>query len=172
MKNLLFSLFMLSLAFGPATAFAQKSKDRKVLFDSSNNYEVATVKVGSEGTKFIKVWGFGKKIDLAIVQAKKNAVCACLFRGLPGMESANPTPPLCTDPNAAATHEDYFNNFFETGGEYLKYINLTSDGMPAAQDRREVKGGYKVAIYVQVMHDNLRNRLQADGIIQKLSAGF
>ena len=82
MKKLLFAVVMMLLALAPATSFAQKSKDRKALFNSWNNYEVTTVKVGTDGTKFIKVWGFGKKVDLAIVQAKKNAVHACLFRGL------------------------------------------------------------------------------------------
>ena len=172
MKKLLSAVVMMLLALAPATSFAQKSKDRKALFNSWNNYEVTTVKVGTDGTKFIKVWGFGKKVDLAIVQAKKNAVHACLFRGLPGVETANATPPLCPDPGTLTANEAYFTNFFETAGEYLKYVNMTTDGVPSGQDRRQVKGGYKVAIYAQVMYDNLRDKLEADGIIRKLSTGF
>lgn len=172
MKKLLFAVVMMLLALAPATSFAQKGKDRKALFSSWNNYEVTTVKVGTDGTKFIKVWGFGKKVDLAIMQAKKNAVHACLFRGLPGVEGAMATPALCPDPGILTANEAYFTNFFETAGEYLKYINMTTDGVPSGQDRRQVKGGYKVAIYAQVMYDNLRDKLEADGIIKKLSTGF
>lgn len=131
-----------------------------------------TIRVGSDGTKFIKVWGFGKKVDIAVMEAKKNAVAACIFRGLPACSTAMATPALCTDPNAGTTHQDYFNNFFTTGGTYLNFVNLTTDGIPSGQDRRQVKGGYKVAIYVQVMHDNLRRQLEADGIIKGLSSGF
>ena len=36
----------------------------------------------------------------------------------------------------------------------------------------KVKGGFKVALYVQVMYDNLKTKLQNDGIARKLSAGF
>ncbi len=172
MKKILFAVIMMLLAFGPATSFAQKKKERNALFSSWNNYEVTTVAVAVDGTKFIKVWGFGKKIDQAIAQAKKNAVHACIFRGLPGNERAGATPAICTDPNAASTHSAYFNAFFQTGGEYLKYINVTTDGVPTGQDRLEVKGGFKVAIYVQVMFDNLRDKLEADGIVRKLNSGF
>jgi hypothetical protein len=49
---------------------------------------------------------------------------------------------------------------------------MTTDGIPSGQDRRKVKGGYKVAIYVQVMFDNLKHKLEADGIAKKLNSGF
>ena len=140
--------------------------------ESFENYEVTTVKVAVDGTKFVKVWGYGKKVDDAIVQAKKNAVHASLFRGLPGMESAMATPPIFKDPNAFDNNKDYFVDFFLTGGEYIKYINVTTDGVPSGQDRRQVRGGYKVALYVQVMFDNLRDKMEADGLVNKLSTGF
>ena len=106
------------------------------------------------------------------MQAKKNAVHACLFRGLPGNEVAMATPAICPDPATLTAHEAYFTDFFETAGEYLKYINMTTDGVPSGQDRMKIKGGYKVAIYVQVMYDNLRDKMEADGIVRKLSTGF
>lgn len=159
------------LAFG-TDASAQKRKERKILFGSSYNYEVTTVAVGQDGTKFVKVWGYGKKVDQAVVQAKKNAVAAAIFRGYPGSASANATPPLCKDPNAEENNLEYFEKFFETGGKYLQFVNLTTDGVPAGQDRLKIKGGYKVAIYAQVMYDNLRRQLEADGIIKKLGSGF
>jgi hypothetical protein len=171
MKRII-SLIVIMLLVLPSVMFAQRRKEVKALMSSWNNYEVTTVKVANDGTKFVKVWGYGKKVDAAIIQAKKNAVHACLFRGLPGMESAMPTPPICKDPNADTINEQYFQNFFVTGGEYLKYINVTSDGMPSGQDKREVKGGYKVAIYVQVMYDNLKHKMEEDNIVRKLSSGF
>jgi len=172
MNRYLILLIMGLLVFMPATSFAQRNRDRKALFESWDNYEVSTEKVGTDGTKFIKVWGYGKKVDLAIVQAKKNAVHACIFRGLPGNETSMATPALCPDPDTLTENEEYFINFFETAGDYLRYINMTTDGVPSGQDRRKVKGGYKVAIYVQVMYDNLRDRLESDGIIRTLNYGF
>lgn len=49
---------------------------------------------------------------------------------------------------------------------------MTTDGVPSGQDKRKVKGGYKVAIYVQVMYDNLKKKMEDDGIVRKLSTGF
>jgi uncharacterized Fe-S cluster-containing radical SAM superfamily enzyme len=172
MKRYFLHIAMAILMAIPVCVSGQSKKEIKNLMESFNNYEVTTVKVAVDGTKFVKVWGYGKKVDDAIVQAKKNAVHASLFRGLPGMESAMATPPIFKDPNAFDSNKDYFINFFFTGGEYIKYINVTTDGVPSGQDRRQVKGGYKVALYVQVMYDNLRDRMEADGLVKKLNSGF
>lgn len=165
-------LIVCSLALMSGNTNAQSAKERKALFDSMTNYEVTTMGVGVDGTKIIKVWAYAPTVDKAIVQAKKNAVHACIFRGLPSCETAMATPALCPNPNALVTNEAYFASFFKTAGPYLKFVNMTTDGVPSGQDRRKVKGGYKVALYVQVMYDNLRDQLEADGIIRKLSTGF
>lgn len=162
---------MLLLAIMSATTFAQNA-DRRKSFKSWDNYEITTEKVGVEGTKFVKVWGFGKTEDKAIMAAKRNAIHACLFRGLPGSTNANATPAICSNPNTYDEHSEYFDSFFAAGGDYLRYVNMTTDGVPSGQDKRKVKGGYKCAIYVQVMFDNLKRQMEADGIVRKLSTGF
>ena len=172
MKKLLFAVVMVLLAVAPATSFAQKKKDRKALFSSWNNYEVATQKVGTDGTKFIKVWAFGKDVDQAVVQAKKNAVHACLFRGLPGNEVAMATPAICPDPATLTAHEAYFTDFFETAGEYLKYIRTGTHGGPGGHERINFERGELVGLSEQGGYDNLRDKMEADGIVRKLSSGF
>lgn len=170
-------VFMLAIMFMMPMVKAQNAIQRMKLFNSWDNYEVSTIRVGTEGTKLIKVWGYGKKVDKAIMQAKKNAIHACMFRGLPANTStgAGKTPPLIpagTKDKVLEENLDYFYDFFETAGGYLQFVNLNSDGMPAGQDRRKVKGGYKVAITVQVMYDNLKRKLEADGIIRTMNSGF
>ena len=88
------------------------------------------------------------------------------------MESAMATPPIFKSQRAFDDNLDYFMDFFVTGGDYIQYVNVTTDGVPSGQDRREVKGGYKVALYVQVMYDNLKKRMEEDGLVRKLSDGF
>ncbi len=165
-------VFMLAILFMMPMAKAQNAIQRMKLFRDWDNYEVSSVSVGQDGTKVIKVWGYGRKVDKAIMQAKKNAIHACLFRGVPG----NPkTPPIVapgTKDKVLEDNIDYFYDFFETAGGYLQFVNLTTDGMPSGQDRRKVKGGYKVAITVQVMYDNLRKKLEADGIVKSLNSFF
>ena len=74
--------------------------------------------------------------------------------------------------NKEALSKISFDNFFETAGPYIDFVNVTTDGVPSGEDRLKVKKGYKVALYVQVMHDNLKRKLQADRIIKSLSSGF
>lgn len=171
MKKALFIAITLLLTASAVSVNAQ-NKDRRKSFNSWDNYEITTEKVGVDGTKFVKVWGYGRTVDKAVMAAKENAVHACIFRGLPGNATAMATPPICPNPDTLVSHEDYFQNFFAAGGPYLAYVNMTTDGVPSGTDRRKVKGGYKVGLYVQVMYDNLKHKLEADGIARKLSSGF
>ncbi len=170
MRKIIYTLLGI-LLLCPVGMDAQTRKERKALFGSSFNYEVSVTGVGQDGTKAMKVWGYGSNVDNAIVQAKKNAVAACIFRGIPGGNGAAPTPALCPDSQCEEKNSAYFDHFFETAGTYLKFINLTTDGVPSGQDRLKIKGGYKVAIYVQVMYENLRKELEDAGIIAKLGSG-
>ena len=165
MKRLFTAVIAILVAI---TANAQGAK----LLKSWDNYEVSTVQVGSDGTKLVKVWGYGRNVKKAMLQAKKNAVHACIFRGLPGSESAMQTPALCKDSADFEKNREYFSAFFSDNGDFIKYINMTTDTTPSGTDMRQVRSGYKVALYIQVMYDNLRKRLEDDGIIRGLSSGF
>lgn len=171
MKQILTMVFAAVLLLSGFSADAQ-NKARRKSFSSWENYEIAIEKVGTPGTKFVKVWGFGKNVDAAVMAAKMNAVHACIFRGIPASTTAMATPPICSHPDALTSNQDYFEDFFSEGGPYLAYINMTTDGVPSGTDNRKVKGGYKVAIYVQVLYDNLKKKLENDGIVRGLSDGF
>lgn len=172
MRKSLIALCIMILAL--AVPACGPAKDAKYMAKWAT-YEATTNAVGQNGTKFLKVWGYGKNVDKAIEQAKKNAVHACLFRGIPGARTAKPTPAIFAQQGGAQVAEDnfdYFYDFFEVGKGYLAFVNLTTDGVPSGQDRREVKGGYKVGIDVQVMYDNLRAKMENDGLLKKSSTMF
>lgn len=173
MKKSVYKLFLFAIICAVALPLgAQTRKERKILYNSQYNYEIEPVGVGQDGTKVFKVWGYGKKVEEAVMNAKEAAVAACIFKGLPGGQGSAPTPAICSEPNAELKHEQYFENFFAVGGKYLQFIALTNDGDPAGEDRLKIKKGYKVAIYVQVMYDALRKQLEADGIARRLDSGF
>lgn len=173
LRNILFILAALVVIIPTADAQAKyKKKERKAHYNSQYNYEVEVQGVGQDGTKVIKVWGYGKKVEDAIIEAKMNAVAAAIFKGIPGGHGAAATPAIVSDPNANEKHADYFDNFFSPGGKYLQFIALTTDGMPSGQDRLKIKDGFKVAIYVQVMYDALRKQLEVDGVARRLDQGF
>lgn len=168
MKRFLFTIIMLSsiipCVFG--------KKEAKVHWGSSLNYEVETLTTATRGTKLIKVWGFGSTVEEAIVQAKKSAVSAAIFKGYLAGGSANATPPLLTDTHGEQIHATYFNDFFASEGKYLMFVSRTSDQVPSGLDRLKVKKGYKIGIIVQIQFENLRNQLIKDGIIRGLNSGF
>lgn len=172
MKNLFKLSLFAALALLITSVSAQSRKERKILYNSQYNYEIEPVGVGQDGTKVFKVWGYGKEVGDAVMNAKEAAVAACIFKGLPGGAGSAPTPAICTEPNIEVTKADYFEKFFAVGGKYLQYISLSNDGDPAGEDRLKIKKGYKVAIYVQVMYDALRKQLEADGIARRLDSGF
>ena len=170
MKRIISILLLLTvfISFSPISS-AKKKVDKQQFMKEWSNYEATTNSVGQNGTKNLKVWGYGKKVDNAIEQAKKNAVHACLFRGVPGASNAIATPAIFKNQGngqVAIENFDYFYDFFEGNEEYLQFVNITTDGYPSGQDRREVKGGYKVAINVQVMYDNLKEKMKADGLLK------
>lgn len=166
-KYLLLSFILFSFSLS-----GQSKKDLKMMKDNWDRYEVESVKVGSDGTKLIKVWGYAKNVNEAVNQAKRNAIHASLFKGLPGENSLLSTPPICSDPNSFSNHYDYFMAFLREGGEYNNYLRVMTDTVPSGKDRRQIKGGYKVALYVQVLYDNLKDKLEEDGIVRKLNTGF
>lgn len=166
MKKLILLLLAVVIASVPMSA-----KKHRTMNDW-DGYQISAVKVGADGTKLVKVWGYGKNIKKAILQAKKNAVHACLFQGVPGTETVAGIPALCRQQDVVTENESYFEFFFADDGEYLKYLNVTTDTIPSGADMRKVRGGYKVALYVQVLYDNLREKLEDDGIIKGLSHGF
>ncbi len=163
-----FFLVVMAMILAITTSNAQGAK----LMKNWDNYEVSTIQVGSDGTKFVKVWGYGRNVKKAMLQAKKNAVHACIFRGLPGCETAMATPALCKDSNGFENNQDYFTSFFGDNGDFIKYINITTDTVPSGTDMRKVKSGYKIALYIQILYDNLRKKLEDDGIIKSLNNGF
>jgi hypothetical protein len=173
LKNLSIILVLL-FAFSNSTDAQERytRKERKAHYNSNYNYEVQIMGVGQDGTKVMKVVGYGKRVEDAVIEAKMNAVASVIFKGIPGGYGAAATPAILTDPNAGDKHAAYFENFFSPGGKYLQFITMTTDGMPSGQDRLKIKTGYKVSIYAQVMYDALRKQLEVDGIARRLDSGF
>ena len=171
-KTLAVSAMSLMLACCVANA-QSRNKVRKLEYNSQYNYEVATLAVGVDGTKLVKVWGYGKKAEDAMRNAKELGVACDLFRGFPAGSngSAAPTPAIISDPNADTKYEEYFTKFFEPGGKYLQYVNYSSDAVPT--DRVKVnKKTYKVGVVLSIAYDELRKEMEREGIARKLNSGF
>lgn len=146
-----------------APIYAQKYTVR-----NSGNYEVVTLGVGADGTKTFKIYVTEKTERKAIPLAKKAAIEVCVFRGLPATSTVSATPALCSLSDEQK-HAAFFEEFFAPGGQYLRYVNVTSSENPS---KEKVKGGFKFGLEVQVLYNNLRNDLQDAGVIRSLGSGF
>jgi hypothetical protein len=133
-------------------------------------YELEGVKQGVEGTQMVKVWSYSRKPEIAIDQAKKNAVHGVLFKGfnVPSKQSA-----LITDPGTEFQHKAYFAEFFRDGGRYLKFVEITGDGTVNANDKYMVTNKeWKIGVVVSVRKDALRKELESAGVLKSLGHGF
>jgi hypothetical protein len=147
---------------------AQRKKNPAAFYD----YEVECMGTGRDGTQLMKVWGYGRKANKAIEQAKKNAVHAVIFRGIAAGKPGCMQRPLATRPGTEQQHRQYFETFFADGGKFLNYVAVTSDGSIDPRDRLKVGREYKIGVVVTVMHANLRKELEAAGVIPALGGGF
>ncbi len=161
---LLIVVFLMNIA---NTTFAQRvKKEMKKLWASDKSYEVMVMEIGTDGTKLLKVWGYAKKKDIAKINAKKNAVAACLFKGAVGTRDKI-VKPIVPNPRTADQHQAYFDEFFKTGGNYLQYVGITNDA--TGKDIVKMKKGYKVGVIVSVNYDALRKEMERAGVVKKLS---
>ena len=134
-------------------------------------YEIEPVSVGTQGTYLIKVWSYSRNPELAIEQAKRNAVHGVIFKGFRGISGVPGQHPLADSPNLEVEQAEFFRNFFANGGKYMKFVNITNDGSVAAEDRLKIGKEYKIGVVVSVNVAGLRRDLEEAGIIRSLGSG-
>lgn len=153
-------------------SFSQARKKAEVA-TREFRYEIECAGIGTTGSYLIKVWSYSKKANVAIEQAKKNAVHGVIFKGFAGTGTGcTQQAPLTNNPALEQEKEEFFSDFFADGGKYMKFVSTSGDGAIGAGDRVKVGKEYKVGVVVTVMKDMLRKDLEAAGIVKGLSSGF
>lgn len=140
-------------------------------FDMKHQYIIETVRVDQQGYKFCKVWGIADTVDAAMNRALQDAVAACLFSGIPGNENTPSSPAICGSAEVYEKNKKYFNAFFKSG-EFLHYVRNVNSRYPSGENNVKYKGWRKVAVYVQISYDELRKKMERDGIIRGLDNYF
>lgn len=147
---------------------AQTKSDINNYYD----YDATLVDVGQDGTKVITITVVAKKVADGIELAKRNAVAACLFKGVEGSYQAERV--LAIVPQGISTdNEQFFNEFLAIkdkkgeGGEYLRFVAKTGN-----ERSEKIKKGYKVSLDVQVSYNALRDYMVSQGKAKSLNFLF
>jgi hypothetical protein len=149
------------LVFVANSVFAQKQNEKRSVLDQQ--YEVQYIGVGQDGTKVFTVKTTAKDATEGVEMAKRDAVAACLFRGITASGNTKATPAIVSYAKAEENLA-FFEGFLALptkkapGGQYHRFINKT--GNP--QSVKEGKG-YSVSVDVQVLYDELVKYMQDKG---------
>ncbi len=163
-------ILILLLALAPVLAFGQAGKVKQANQDTQAwRYEIEPVTVGLQGTVVIRVWSFSKNPVIAGEQAKKNAVHGVMFKGIPTLERMPGKKPLVT-PEEEANSQQFLDQFFADGGDYMRYVSLTNSA--GGEEVLKVGKEYKVGVVVAVSYNELRSYLESKAVIRSLDAGF
>ena len=170
-------LFLMSvLLLLPALLCAgQKSKTKKADRETVQwRYEIQNEAVGADKTVLVCVWSYSKDVNVARRQALKNAVHGLVFKGAAAnndrTKRARALRPLVSDPAVEQQRADFFDAFFADGGDYARYVSVASSS--GAGNVVKMGKEYKVAVFVSVQYDELRRRLQSEGIVGGLGSVF
>ena len=161
-------LLMVSL---PANA--QKRKKGKADTETIEwRYEMESVGIGTQGVKQIKVWSYSRYPETAKEQSKKNAIHGVCFRGYSSGASTKGKARLVTAANEQK-FEKFFVDFFNEGGDYMRFVEYTGDGEIGMGDLIKVgKKEFKVGVVLKVDFDGLRAYLEEQGVVAKLGGRF
>lgn len=150
-----------------SNAQAQKNADKDT---KAWRYEIEVVQTGVQGTYLIKVWSYSKKPEVAIEQAKKNAVHGIIFKGFPTLGSVAGQRSLANNGNLEEEKSDFFAQFFADGGKYMKFVNVIANGAIDAGDLIKIGKEYKIGVVVSVNVSALRKELEDSKIITSLAS--
>ena len=154
-------------------ANAQKRKKGKADTETIEwRYEMESVGIGTQGVKQIKVWSYSRYPETAKEQSKKNAIHGVCFRGYSSGASTKGMARLVTAANEQK-FEKFFVDFFNKGGDYMRFVEYTGDGEIGMGDLIKVgKKEFKVGVVLKVDFDGLRAYLEEQGVVAKLGGRF
>lgn len=151
---LFFSLIVLSLS-----TYAQKQFA----------YQVECILIENSGSVTIKIWNTKKGKIYSQEQARKDAVHAILYSGVPSNNGCVAQKLLLSTPESIQAFKRIENDFFSKNGEWSKF---TREASLSTTLPRQI-GDKKWKVYqVSISKDLLRKYLEEHKIIKSLNTGF
>jgi hypothetical protein len=132
-------------------------------------YQVECISVENSGSVSVKIWNTKKGKKYSQLQARKDAVHAILFSGVPGNNGCITQKPILSTPESIEAFKKIENDFFSKNGEWSKFTREASISTTLPQQIEDKK--WKV-YQVSISKDLLRKYLEEQKIIKSLTNGF
>lgn len=129
-------------------------------------YSIVGEGTGQQGTYLVKVTVTSKKKHVEDATLAACAVHGVLFRGFANSKTRQTQKPLAGSAAAEASHQEYFDNFFD--GTAAGYVNE----VPGSRSVMKSDKKYKISAIYSVNKDQLRKDLEAAGVIRGLNSMF
>ena len=123
----------------------------------NKNIELVHAEIGTPGTTVVTVWSYSPKATIDDDVVLENAIKGCFFYGI--------------KENPEAANADYFDDFFKAG-KYRDFCRLGMNGYVEQGNLIKLKRGYRIGKIVVINYDELRRKLENDGILRALDSGF
>lgn len=130
-------------------------------------YKTECIGIGLDGTQTIIAYGTGMSGKEAIAQSIKNGMNDLLFKGIVSDKQECNLKPIVPEVNAKDKYEGYFNIFFSTGGDYLKYISGTSSKKWPTKVNKNGSPSVMYKTTFHILRSDLRKKLIEDNIIHE-----
>lgn len=156
-KSVIISMLALLLLSG---CNASKKIDSTYAY---NDFEVKCVATDGE-YELLRSWGKGNDKKSSLVQARKNALRAVMFKGITGGVGGCRMHPIVTAVNAEENNREYFNNFFSENGQWSKFVKIDEKRGSRKLSRNKEIENWEVTVAVDL--NQLINHLRKDNIIE------
>ena len=138
-------------------------------YKSLYNAQLKCLGVGSPGSYSVEVGVSQRKKRPDFEKAKKAAVFSILFNGITGYTDYGcDTQKAILNVDAFEDNAEYFKLFFETG-KYSQFVSSSNEEFVKVS---KLKKGYKIRLKVVVRYDDLRNKMEKEGLRKGLGSFF
>lgn len=127
------------------------------------NFEVKCVDTDGD-YEILRSWGKGNYKQDALIQARKNALRAVMFKGITGGNGNCRVRPIILAANAEENNRKYFNDFFSSNGPWKQFVKIDEKLGSRKVSRTNEVENWEVTVVVDV--DKLISRLAKDEIIK------
>lgn len=136
---------------------------------NKNSYQVECVSVSNDGYVTIKIWNTKKGKCYSFKHARKDAIHAILYSGIPDNNGCTVQKPILANPEDQTNFQKIEKDFFSKKGTWANYTRAseTETTLPASL------GNKKWKVYqISVAKNLLRKYLEDQKIIKSLNSGF